>query len=568
MSSRLNSDFPAVQGGASLQFGLADYIGRNDADAISAMAKELDLAKQMGTARNQLNNPTPDSLNLSAGAKANPVAAQTGLAQALQEQGLTGPGQLQQPGQTLSQPGVMPGIGGLNDPSGPFNPAVLLPIAAASAAGGLGIGWGMEQLFKEGDNAASPIVRAAQRIDNFGPSKWLNKHLSTGNGRLSKSGIGQQLDIATGKRVGVDVLSEHTEHMFKEMSNRFGKDAEGTLTKAFQPVRDAIKANDTKAATEAFEELGKTLVGKGTSGTALRQELLQLGKGGWRTRWGLRTFSNAIRGRHTSITMGAPLERAVSSLPKDVGPIGKMFVTVTGLFKRAVAAESLTGHGGGGKFGKLLGPMLGGGALFGFAFWDAHKAKKGDKARSFMHNFLGVGLGGLVGFELAEMLFKRTNLIGRLLPFASRGLPVALGPTLGGLAVFLIAQTIFFKPFSKIGEGISDKIFGKPEKVKEEELKKKGVRTETPDTFNPSGEQLQVPDIYQQFQQQKPSAPQPQQPIPSAADGPPADRIRMNPVRDAQDDIQSSVVAGHGTPNFENPLTDLNNLMASQGGGH
>jgi hypothetical protein len=189
---------------------------------------------------------------------------------------------------------------------------------------------------------------------------------------------------------------------------------------------------------------------------------------------------------------------------KGVGSVGRGVAGLSLYTQRIFGGDTLNSMMGGklGKtaeqgadklfsMGKIFPAALGGAFIFGSAISKARKAKDGEKTSTFMHDFLGVGIGSMVGWEVGQkvltaigfrgMMDKVGNKIGlgnisnRLLTPGRGLLEKFMSPatvtkitkflpklTLGGTAVGLIGMFVFGGLFQKVFEKASDSIFGKP----------------------------------------------------------------------------------------------------------
>ncbi len=180
---------------------------------------------------------------------------------------------------------------------------------------------------------------------------------------------------------------------------------------------------------------------------------------------------------------------------KNVGPIGRAIVTVSNTVRRIFSGSTLMM---GRKVAEpaaeksflrsipIIGPAMMGALIVGQSFTQASKAEKGEKLSSFMHDFIGFGIGNFVGWEIGRQILKKSQVFTRL--FTKLGLgklatktlfrvPVlGFGVTITGFLVEMTAIFGFGGVFQKVGEWFSHKIFGKPTHITKEELEKKGIQ--------------------------------------------------------------------------------------------
>ena len=191
---------------------------------------------------------------------------------------------------------------------------------------------------------------------------------------------------------------------------------------------------------------------------------------------------------------------------KSVGPIGRAFLstgqtlhrvfsgetsmdmlgkhgkkaaaTAEGTVTEGTAAKAVEGTGESAAKGgltKLLGPALTGGLIIGQSLTEAHKAPKGDKIKSFFDNFMGVGMGSFLGWEVSRKFLFPTNILPKLFPFLLKNvklLPFLPEFGLARAATELLSIFVLSIPFQKAGEAISHAIFGTPKKKEAEKLQK------------------------------------------------------------------------------------------------
>lgn len=176
-------------------------------------------------------------------------------------------------------------------------------------------------------------------------------------------------------------------------------------------------------------------------------------------------------------------------LGPGVGPVGRIYAGMMNYMRRMFGGDTLTtgfakgGHAAGetkSLMGKLFGPFLSGGLVIGFALGEAKKAEgPGEKVKAFFHNLLGTGIGMLMGMEIGRKLINGSGIILRLMPKLGQRilftLPLLGKVTWGGFITEMLAMFVLSVPFQRAGEWISNRIFGKPKHIREEELKRQGI---------------------------------------------------------------------------------------------
>ena len=116
-----------------------------------------------------------------------------------------------------------------------------------------------------------------------------------------------------------------------------------------------------------------------------------------------------------------------------------------------------------GFLGKYGGPLMMGALVVGMPLQEASKAEKGEKTKTFFHNFFGEQLGLFLGWEASRGLLRGTGLIGKLMGGRSLLRFMKVG-SLGGFAAEMLAMFVLAVPFQKVGEKISNALFGEPKK--------------------------------------------------------------------------------------------------------
>jgi hypothetical protein len=234
---------------------------------------------------------------------------------------------------------------------------------------------------------------------------------------------------------------------------------------------DALKKLDA-------EGLSKDLEAKTT-------QLDDLVKAGTLTDKEAKGVKKALINSHLPVLMGqlddsaGKLARQTARLSSNgVGPMGRAFRTSGTYLSRSVsadAANSLALSDGSIKqkaasfTSKAFGPALMGIFTVVPAALEAKKAEKGDKTRSFFHNFIGTGISTAIGFEVGKRFIHATGLPAKL-PGANRVIIPLVRITAGRFVAGLGAMFIFGTAFQKIGEKISNAIFGKPKSAQKQKL--------------------------------------------------------------------------------------------------
>jgi hypothetical protein len=213
---------------------------------------------------------------------------------------------------------------------------------------------------------------------------------------------------------------------------------------------------------------------------------------------------HSIKGMHSYTYSNLFAQQAAQQqrlAAKGVGPIGRSIASMSLYTQRIFAGDTLKGmmgntakigEAGASKWlGRLLPSAFGGAFIFGSAISKARKAEEGEKVSTFMHDFLGVGLGSFIGWEVGQKLLTAIgfrgfldkighkigigNISNRLLTPGRGLLEKFVSPatvtkitkflpklTFGGFGVGVIGMFVFGSIFQKIFEKISNSIFGKP----------------------------------------------------------------------------------------------------------
>lgn len=221
---------------------------------------------------------------------------------------------------------------------------------------------------------------------------------------------------------------------------------------------------------------------------------------------------------------------------KRVGSIGRMLAT----FVKAIHdsfAGGMVGAGNAnsmGKLGKYLPKFmfkqgtiitaLMAGMFFSNPLYQASKAEKGDKLRTFTYHFLGAELGTLVGWQVGSLLFNEIQLVPNLTMGIDKllskvGIKKRISPAMlrhmkwpfvtltGLLSSFVLPTFITGAAFAKRGEMASNMILGKPQSVIDYETQlamqeklSALAPTLAASTFNTPGQQ-QLPEDVDQLHQ-------------------------------------------------------------------
>lgn len=180
----------------------------------------------------------------------------------------------------------------------------------------------------------------------------------------------------------------------------------------------------------------------------------------------------------TEVAQEALARQTAKMSSQGIGPIGRWLRASTTYLSRSINNESAAASlplKEGGKAQRItnmasrsFGPILMGILTFVPAILDAKKADDGEKTSAFMRNVLGVGLGGGVGFEVGKRLIHGTGLINKM-PYAQKVIIPVLKITAGRFVAGLGALLLFAPICQKIGEKLSDSIFGKPKSITSQE---------------------------------------------------------------------------------------------------
>ena len=254
---------------------------------------------------------------------------------------------------------------------------------------------------------------------------------------------------------------------------------------------------------------------------------------------------------------------------RSVGPLGRSIVSGGQTLNRIFSGDTIREAGflGKGKSakvagegaeaavkggGKFLGPALMGALMMGTSATSAIKAEKGEKTKTFMHDFLGIGLGGFLGWEVGRKAIRASGIMPKLtkfLPFLGKTLPKFL-PFISrfswaGVITELVAMFILAKPFEKAGEKVADTLFGKPKKIAEEEAEKHAAKQQAASAPTQPGNGSLQPGsrgVFDQFTNPQAGAAGGQSGITLSPDA-----IRNNPIRE-QDNAEGAAMSA--MPNF------------------
>lgn len=218
--------------------------------------------------------------------------------------------------------------------------------------------------------------------------------------------------------------------------------------------------------------------------TELKALATQSGKDGQALRKTLNGLKNQISGKKS---LYAPLLENQAKLAhqlekQGVGPVGRAFASMYNYTHRVFGGELVKDGLPGamkrnGVAAKMLGPLLMGVMLLGQSFAKARKAQDGEKVKTFFHDFLGIGLGNFIGWEMGRKILGSTGIVQKALGSWARKAPFKLlsflplvgkflgRVTLAGFATEMIAMFAVGSLFQKGFEKIAHRIFGKPSRA-------------------------------------------------------------------------------------------------------
>ncbi len=183
----------------------------------------------------------------------------------------------------------------------------------------------------------------------------------------------------------------------------------------------------------------------------------------------------------------------------QVGPVGRILADVGNSTRRLLSGSTFGQKLSKTPFLNMFTPALMGAFTMGQAFTMASKAEEGDKLASFSHEFLGFGVGNLLGWEMGRRFLNKFGIVDKAMGFFNKShwaekiaiqiprflqkIPfigpklqaVKWGITLVGFAAEMGAMFVTGHYLQKGGEWVSHAIFGKPKSVQKEELEAQGI---------------------------------------------------------------------------------------------
>jgi hypothetical protein len=360
----------------------------------------------------------------------------------------------------------------------PGTPGELLAGAAVGSAFGLG----MTAIA----NKWNGFERLATAVDKAPGIRQLSAAMEKKFANTKNAGLREWLMRDAMEKGAPTAIANMERRQLAEMSKGYAKLPE---------VKTLLSKHKTFAeAQAALGEKISTLENKAGKLTKEESKLLKAYRGAFQSIKGINNLSY----RPLYAQQAAQMERLAA---KGVGPIGRGIASMSLYTQRIFGGDTLKSMLGGsaakaesgaGKWlSKLFPSALGGAFIFGSAIHKANNAKDGEKVSTFMHDFLGVGLGSLIGWEVGQKLLtavgfrglmdKVGNKLGighvanRLLTPGRGLLEKVFSPatitkitkflpklTFGGTAIGLISMFVFGGIFQKLFEKVSDGIFGKP----------------------------------------------------------------------------------------------------------
>lgn len=423
-----------------------------------------------------------------------------------------------------------------NAPPKPFENPLMPggPVAfVAGGAAGVGLGEGLKYAFGNGAAADNDkIFKLAQKLDGalsrisqpFGD--WIKA-------RLDRPDANKTLRTMFKYATPTEVEAQMKDRILKNAEKRFAKGGGQVVIKdhlsSATSLEELQKRVDSPSFREAMSKAGfpdKKIVG----------------------------MSSYTKGQTRMLGDYTRHQQMLQKLKaKGVGPIGRGFYSTLNHIRRIFGMEMMKHSGQ--KFGFLnkMAPFLGGAMIFGQAFGEAKKAEggKGEKAKTFFHNFLGSGLGLFAGWEISRQLFRPAGLFDKILGKRSLAtlLPFVRKFSVGGFAAEILCMTLLAIPFQKVGEGISHLLFGKPQHEKKAENEAKGIFAAKPIPGSLNRSQSAFQSAYSS--PTNPSAPT-EEATTTPASVIPVDSIRNSPIQAQQDQLAQSII----------------NSLGSGGGGH
>lgn len=476
--------------------------------------------------RMQYPGQTPGMVTLPNG-QAVPIDVAKKMVEAMvqQQQGLAAPGMMNAQQQaaireSLENPHAQDDFSSAIMPAGPEGMLI-------GGAAGIGVGTALNKVFASPEGGASMVVRTARWLDKLPVISHISNFIENNVTNRLRSGSnrwGQQLVTHMEPAL---VEKMHLEKLVNVRMSKLPADvfnqllSAGSVRKMEEILPELIKNTPTRATKQVLNEVLRS------------SRSLENG------------FFNLYREQHA----------LYKALGPEVGPIGRFFANSANYLKRIMGGHTMnmgakkTGEAaakeGGSLFGKLFGPFLAGGIIFGMALGEAKKADEGDKVKSFFHNLFGTGLGQFIGWEVGKRFmrplmntiapsFSGKLLLGRL----ARFVPLLGRVTWGGFIAEMTAMFILSIPFQKAGEWLANTIFGKPKHIHREDLKKQGIvqAKALPVSVDPSQRTLnRGQTTFQGFAQQRQSlANQPSSNQPGRQEGshplPPKAKAHPKPV--------------------------------------
>lgn len=374
-------------------------------------------------------------------------------------------------------PGAVPGMAAAPPEMQPFLPTP--KDMAVGAVAGYGIAKGLNEMEKR-----SAIKRGANWLDR----QWGIRHFNQALDERVVPGIESQIkkhlssrfpDAATRFNIALNRATP------AEMESLMRRDILHNLEKKFPELKSALEPlrKNTSGVTGLLDELNKPQFREAV--LKANQGLTKPYKAGKLAKY-LDGTAKYTKGQ--SQVLERYIQRAKALKGQKIG-VGRWINSFMHSIKSIFNAEALKDtFGKGGKaaaeaagatglkaklgkfFSKFAGPGLMGALVIGTPIQQARKAEKGEKIKTFFHNFFGEQLGLFLGWEVSRGLLRGTGLIGKLLGGRSLMRFLKIG-SFGGFVAEMLAMFVLAVPFQKVGEKLSHLVFGKPKKVEDPNYK-------------------------------------------------------------------------------------------------
>lgn len=366
------------------------------------------------------------------------------------------------------------------------SPASFLPGSPTDLLIGAGVGTGIGLGLSAINGKWNGTEKLAKFVDNLPGVRQLSGHLESRLAKVQKPGMREWLLRDAVDKGAPAAIANAEKRQLSMMSKGYAA--------KFPEVQKLLAGGTTfDGAKSALTQKIAALEAKGKSLSKAEYKSLKAYRGAFQSIHGMKTFSySAVHAQQAA--------QMAHLTAKGVGPIGRSVAHLSMYTERIFNGGTLKNMLGGKadeagakafSLGRLLPAALGGAFIIGGAVSKARKAKEGEKTSTFMHEFWGIGIGSLVGWEVGQKFLTAIGFRGLMDKVGSklgashlanrvmtpgRGLlekvfsPASVSKvakflpkfTFGGVTVGLLGMFAFGSIFQKIFEKASDSIFGKP----------------------------------------------------------------------------------------------------------